>query len=242
MAAELYLIRHAQASFMAEHYDRLSEIGQRQALILGHYLASYYKEFDVVWMGSLERHQKTFQGIQQSYYEQNKSLKEAILLPELNEHQAAEIHQKHLPELLQKPEHSTLRKLAEEKGRHHPELKKEFLRLFFQRTHLWAEGKIHLEGFESFGDFKKRVQNAYHFLLEAMEQYQSALIVSSGGTIAMLLGIMLGLSEQKVIELNWQIRNCSVSEFSHSKGKFYLRGFNQVAHFEINTPELVTYV
>ena len=75
-----------------------------------------------------------------------------------------------------------------------------------------------------------------------MEAKARVLVISSGGTIAMLMGILLEISDHKVIELNWQIRNCSITEFSYSKGKFYLRGFNQVAHFDQNKQELLTYV
>ena len=34
----LYLVRHGQASFGADNYDVLSELGHRQALRLGQYL------------------------------------------------------------------------------------------------------------------------------------------------------------------------------------------------------------
>ena len=37
--AELYLIRHAQASFGAENYDQLSDLGHQQSQSLGKALA-----------------------------------------------------------------------------------------------------------------------------------------------------------------------------------------------------------
>jgi broad specificity phosphatase PhoE len=35
----LYLVRHGQASFGADDYDQLSELGRRQSVRLGEYLA-----------------------------------------------------------------------------------------------------------------------------------------------------------------------------------------------------------
>ncbi|HEX5612745.1 MAG TPA: phosphoglycerate mutase family protein, partial [Burkholderiales bacterium] len=46
--AELYLVRHAQASFGTEDYDRLSELGRRQARWLGEYFAERGMRFDRV--------------------------------------------------------------------------------------------------------------------------------------------------------------------------------------------------
>ena len=39
LMATIYLIRHGQASFGAEDYDKLSELGCRQAQVVGEYLA-----------------------------------------------------------------------------------------------------------------------------------------------------------------------------------------------------------
>jgi broad specificity phosphatase PhoE len=36
--ASIYLIRHGQASFGAQDYDKLSELGRRQATLTGEYL------------------------------------------------------------------------------------------------------------------------------------------------------------------------------------------------------------
>ena len=57
--AELYLIRHAQASFGTSDYDRLSALGCRQAGALGEYFRDCAIHFDAVYSGELERQRKT---------------------------------------------------------------------------------------------------------------------------------------------------------------------------------------
>ena len=44
----LYLVRHGQASFGAEDYDQLSELGRRQSVRLGQYLRDKGLGFDAV--------------------------------------------------------------------------------------------------------------------------------------------------------------------------------------------------
>ncbi|MDZ4123020.1 MAG: phosphoglycerate mutase family protein, partial [Hydrogenophaga sp.] len=48
----LYLVRHGQASFGADDYDQLSEMGQRQSRRLGEYWAERGVGFDAVITGT----------------------------------------------------------------------------------------------------------------------------------------------------------------------------------------------
>ena len=55
----IYLIRHGQASFGAESYDKLSPNGELQAQVLGRYFDNILKEAPYVVAGSMQRHQQT---------------------------------------------------------------------------------------------------------------------------------------------------------------------------------------
>src|SRR5439155_26080458 len=55
----LTLVRHAQASFPAAEYDRLSEVGQTQASLLGEYWAGRRLLFDEVYTGPRTRQRHT---------------------------------------------------------------------------------------------------------------------------------------------------------------------------------------
>ncbi len=54
----LYLVRHGQAG-TREHYDSLSEVGRRQARLLGEYFWAQGIEFRAAYSGSLERQRST---------------------------------------------------------------------------------------------------------------------------------------------------------------------------------------
>ena len=63
LMGQLYLVRHGQASFGADDYDQLSELGQRQSRRLGEHWAERGVVFDAVITGTLKRHAQTWAGI-----------------------------------------------------------------------------------------------------------------------------------------------------------------------------------
>ena len=54
---EIYFVRHGQASFGAENYDKLSAIGHKQSELLGLHLKKTSLKFDKVICGKMKRHQ-----------------------------------------------------------------------------------------------------------------------------------------------------------------------------------------
>ncbi len=59
----LYLVRHGQAAFGTDDYDRLTERGQAQARLLGAHFAQIGVRFNAVVAGGLTRHMQTAQAI-----------------------------------------------------------------------------------------------------------------------------------------------------------------------------------
>lgn len=235
--ASLYLIRHGQASFMKSNYDQLSDLGKTQANHLGAYMTNVGLQFDIAWQGDLQRHRQTTEAMLEKY-EPSTSFPAITTNADFNEHQGASIFNKVLPQLID--EDSELKQAFAEKGKADPEVRKAILKLFFQSLQKWAKGELNLEGYESFVDFKARCQQAYQTLLDGMEGKRRGIVVSSGGTIGVLTGLLLGISDQKMMELNWQVMNTSFTEFQYNKGRFHLKSFNNVPH--LSHPDLLTYV
>ena len=84
---QLYLVRHAQASFGAADYDQLSTLGERQSLRLGEYFAAKGIVFEAAITGSLRRHAQTFAGIAQGAHLDHTPL----VLRGLNEYDSAAV-------------------------------------------------------------------------------------------------------------------------------------------------------
>jgi len=62
---------------------------------------------------------------------------------------------------------------------------------------------------------------------------------TSGGPTAIAMHLALNTSFESTMELIWQIRNASLTEFMFTDGRFTLSTFNNVAH--LREPEMWTY-
>ena len=64
--SEIIFVRHGQASFGEEDYDKLSQNGHRQAYLLGLKLKELSFKFDKVICGGMTRHRETLEELQKS--------------------------------------------------------------------------------------------------------------------------------------------------------------------------------
>ncbi len=71
---------------------------------------------------------------------------------------------------------------------------------------------------------------------------QHILVATSGGAIAMLKGHVLGLSVDKLVDMNLQIRNASFHQYLVSPSHMLETSFNQIGHLELQANKaLLTY-
>ncbi len=208
----LYLVRHGQASFGAADYDKLSELGHRQSVRLGQYLATKGVRFDAVLTGTLTRHAETWAGIAQGA---GLDLT-PVQWPGLNEYDADAVIAAIHPAPLEPP--ST------------PELYKLHFRLLRDGLTQWMNGVLSPKGMPSYDDFVQGVTSA----LDHVRKHHSGnvLLVSSGGPISTAIGHILGTVPEKTIELNMQIRNSAVTEFLFTPKRHLLLTFNSLAHLD----------
>ncbi|MFT5762844.1 MAG: broad specificity phosphatase PhoE, partial [Saprospiraceae bacterium] len=106
----------------------------------------------------------------------------------------------------------------------------------------WVNGEIvvnHPE-VESWDHFRRRVKTGLAIILEKTGPKTTVGVFTSGGVISAITAEALGLEDQtKVAELNYAVRNTSVSRFLYSNGEFNLLSFNEVPHLE---EEMITFV
>jgi broad specificity phosphatase PhoE len=236
----LYLIRHGQASFGAEDYDNLSELGHKQAECLGAYFKQKNLQFDAVITGTLRRHTQTWQGIAKGAGFKHEPLE----LPGLNEYDSHAVIATIHPGKLEKPD-------TPEMYRHHFRLLKDGLTQ-------WMNGVVSPMGMPAYVDFQQGVVNALDHVRKHHSNEKSndksndktnektigksgnILIVSSGGPISTAVGHILGTTPETTIELNLRIRNCSITEFAFTPKRHMLVTYNTLPHLE-ELPDWVTY-
>ncbi|MEK8052418.1 histidine phosphatase family protein [Ideonella sp. DXS22W] len=211
----LYLVRHGQASFGADNYDQLSPLGERQCERLGEYLRARGQRFEAVITGTLQRHLQSHDALARGLGQQH----EALRLPDLNEYDShavlATVHEGPLG----KP--TT------------PEAYKHHFRLLRQGLAGWMAGALQPEGMPTYADFAAGVQAA---LDHVRSQHRGdVLIVSSGGPISTAVGLVLGTPAETGIDLNMQLRNSAICEFSFNPKRHVLVAYNALPH--LDSPE-----
>jgi broad specificity phosphatase PhoE len=222
--AEMYLIRHAQASFGSDHYDRLSPLGMRQSVRLGEYFAAQSMNFERVVTGSLQRQRQTADGILAGM--------------------RANIAREEDPDLDEYDFQSLYRAAVEQ--HQHPALSAKvgndlrgFSRVLKHVLHLWLAGAI--SGVpERWDDFHSRVARACRRIRTSGRH--RVLVISSGGVIATTVQQVLDAPPQSSIDLTLQIYNSSLSRYFFNADAFALGSFNNIPHLlPVEDADLVTY-
>jgi broad specificity phosphatase PhoE len=212
--AELYLVRHGQASLGSDNYDRLSEKGEQQCIWLAEHFARNGLRFDRVVTGTLQRHAQTLEAIRSA-------------LPELP------VECEILPGLDEYDFHALFRALGAE-HRHLAESvtsdPREFFKALRQVLQLWAKGELDERVPETWSAFQQRVAAARTAIQQGGAQ--RVLAVTSGGVIGALTQQALQAPAATAIALNMQIRNSSVTRCFFNPETFQLSSFNAVSHLE----------
>src|SRR5271170_6951406 len=99
--SNLYLIRHGQASFLAENYDKLSPLGEAQSVRLGEFWAQHHVKFDRTATGPCLRQTDTAKLVAAAYRQAGQTFPEPLILPQFDEYQAEAVLKLTLPKLLE---------------------------------------------------------------------------------------------------------------------------------------------
>jgi broad specificity phosphatase PhoE len=97
----LFLVRHAQASFLEQNYDKLSALGEAQACHLGEYWARRQIVFDRVCAGPCVRQKDTLRLVSNAYSKTSLKFPDPLVLPEFDEYQGEAVLERSLPGLME---------------------------------------------------------------------------------------------------------------------------------------------
>lgn len=220
--AELFLVRHAQASFHSADYDCLSALGERQSRWLGEYFAERGIGFHVLVTGTLRRHRQTLDGVLRGMGRDAGAA--AIAHPGLDEYDFRALVAAWAAAHADDP-----RVVA---WRADPASKPAFYRLLKLAIPAWAADALPGPLPESWAGFMGRTAAAVAALQALTAQGSRLLAISSGGAMSALLGGRLGLAPAHIADLNMQVRNTSVSHFHLNRERFLLSSWNAVPHLE----------
>lgn len=237
--AILTVVRHGQASFLADNYDQLSALGRRQARLLGEHWVRAGVSFGQVYTGPRERQKDTAAIVGEVFREAGRAWPEAVVLEELDEYPAEPVVRTFTPQLAVR--HAHIREWAEEFERSADLAgkKKALDRIIQEVTARWLDGEVEDAAVGTWGDFTGRVHRAIGQAREATPKGGATAVFTSGGPTAAAVQYATGLSARATLDLTWMTRNAAYSEFLFDGERFNLSVFNATPH--LAEAELLTY-
>ncbi|WP_157982806.1 histidine phosphatase family protein [Aliidiomarina minuta] len=226
--ASLYLIRHGQASFGADNYDDLSQLGKSQSRHLGQVFHQQGIMPTRILAGSLQRQQQTARGIVEGLQGDLTINME----PAWNEFD----HENVLQVFEKTSGQGSLRQqlaVADDKEAC-------FQKLFVAAIRRWVEGQHDSSYTESWGDFQQRISAVFKQLAEQVSAHERILVVTSGGPISMVVQQLLKLDTETALRLNWRLVNAGITKVSLGQGGPQLVSLNEHMHFSGEQRSLLT--
>jgi broad specificity phosphatase PhoE len=237
--SQIILVRHGQASFLGDDYDKLCANGETQSGLLGHYWSQRSVAFDAVYSGPRARQRETARIVSEAYRNAGLAFREPKVMNEFDEYGAEAVLRECLPQLLRdNPEIKEMRR-AYEAASDHADRRKTFQKLFEAVIRKWVAGEVIAPGVESWNDFCLRVERGLTQVVSDVPPSATAVIFTSAGPIGAAMRRALHLSAEDALQMTWMSRNASFSEFLASGERFTLSAFN--AHPHLDGDGLLTY-
>ena len=217
--ALLHLIRHGQASFGAEEYDALSPRGHDQARHLAHILP----QPDHLICGAMRRHVETVA-----------PFGAASIDPRWDEFDHLDVIAAYRPDLASV---AALRRAVTDA----PNPRRAFQNIYEAATRRWASGHHDSDHRETRCAFCARVRDALADVGAKLGKSDTAYAVTSGGPIAAMVQVALGLSEDATRGIEKTLVNCGVTTVSVRPGALQLISLNEHLHLGAIDANLITF-
>ena len=235
----LFVVRHAQASFLEANYDQLSQLGEAQARTLGEYWAQRGVIFDRVGVGPRVRQKDTARLVREAFERNGLPFPQPLVFAEFDEYPGEAVLESSLPRLLRENRHIQNLHAAFQSAADSVRRRATFQKLFEAVIGKWVQGEIVPAGGETWLEFCARVNSGLSEFLSAGRRGERVAIFTSGGPTAVAVQRALQLSPERTLQVSWMSRNSSWSEFLYDAERFTLSSFN--SHGHVVDPAMLTY-
>lgn len=229
----LTLVRHGQAQIFQQPAAALSDIGEMQASHLARHWIANGARFDAVYSGTLARQVRTEEVVAKAFEEAAHPWPEAVRDKAWNEYDATGV----LGRLVPRDGRLSALAAAYENARGGPDENRHFQRMFEAAMLIWLEG-TDVEGIEPWPTFRERIGGALGRITSGPPGRRVA-VFTSGGPIGFAVHCALKAPARSFLDVNWRVRNCSLTEFVFDRERLTLDSFNCTPHLDM--PGLRTY-
>jgi len=238
----VYLVRHGQAG-TRDAYDSLSELGQRQARLLGEHFISQGIRFADTYAGALSRQQQTAGQIRAAYTDAEVGFPTVRVDSGWDEFDLGRVYREIAP-LLAAEDPEFLREYDEmreqvrvSQGAHGARIHRRWMPCDTKVVEAWVAGRYPYGG-ETWDQFRERVAacrlNMERQESEAWQQndarQENILVVTSATPLAIWTGLSLEIADQRIMRLAGAVYNASYTILRLRKQQLRLFTFNAVPH------------
>lgn len=217
---KILMVRHGQASYGAEDYDNLSELGKQQSFWLGEHLNQLGFKPALAVDGGLKRHAQTLAEMSKNLHIAKGTTDPAFI----------EISLTNILEGYRK-KYNNLPDFEQDRS-----LMNEALRLVLTA---WIKGQFEADELP-WADYTTQVVNG---LKNLASHGENILVVTSGGTITAAVGAAQNLNASAQVSMMLKIHNSSTTKLIGTSTGFELHSLNNVAHLETaDRKQSLTYV
>jgi broad specificity phosphatase PhoE len=223
----LTLVRHGQAHPFQRESAALTSLGEAQGAKLAQFWLRGGVRFDEVHCGTLPRQLRTEEVVAQCFRAAGEPWPEAVRDGSWNEYDAGGVMQHFIPA------DSRLSALARafEQARGSPDENRMFQRLFEAAMSRWLEGTVEANGVESWPAFRSRVWGAIQRQMGGLPSRRLA-VFTSGGPIGLAVQSSLQAPARSFLDVNWRMRNTSITQFVFDRSRLTLDSFNAIPHLD----------
>lgn len=216
----LHLVRHGQASFGADNYDALSDIGVVQSTLLGQWIAQTHQTVTRVVIGPAQRHRQTAHACLQAagLHDMPMHVEQGF-----NEFNHEEILIRYEP---QWADRAQFRQMLAASG--NP--KRTFQQLFSQAVARWTSGQFDADYSETWRAFQQRCCTALQALAETPGE--AVWVFTSAGAISAAVQGTTGIPDDRIFDVNWTLLNTGVSQWLYQSERLSLSMLNTCGHLQ----------
>jgi len=227
----LFLVRHGQASFGSENYDRLSPLGIQQANHLRDHFVENAIGLHGICSGRLQRQRSTAE-ILAGAAQQPVAVAISAAFDEYDAHSLMHRYAQMTGEPVQSLQGTT--------GRLDP---RGFQQHLEKVSRAWAQEQVSAPNLESWKAFRARVGRGIDDITTLTPRSQNVAVATSAGVIGAAIAHVLGLEDLAALQLSYVVLNSAVTRIEFDGNRRTLASFNSTAHLErADRRELLTYL
>jgi broad specificity phosphatase PhoE len=240
--SRVYLVRHGQAG-TRDAYDSLSDLGKRQARLLGEHFIPQNIRFAAAYVGGLSRQQQTAEQVAATFAEAGVSFPSLTIDRGWDEFDLSRVYQQIAPQLAQEDanfrrEYEDMRaQVGASAETHGASIHRRWLPCDTKVVQAWIRGLYAYKG-ETWEQFRDRV-TACRLKMNGIERHQNFIVFTSATPISIWTGLSLDIFDDRVMRLAGALYNASYTVLRLREEQLRLHSFNAVPH--LATPELCTW-